>query len=206
MTFRYPAILLVLIVLPVSFFAQDFVIRRRPVVTSSVKVAVSDDFNRSSGSLGANWTTNPTDGIQIWSNYALDNGTSYPDLAWWSANSFNNSQFASLTVTAIQSSWQAFGPAVRVSAGNGYGATWHDTTVLDLRKVVGGAQSTIGTTSTVSVGDVIRIEVSGSSITVKKNGVAVIGPVTDTSISSGAAGMYGAGNPAQGDSWAGGDL
>jgi hypothetical protein len=50
--------------------------------------------------------------------------------------------------------------------------------------------------------DVIRIEVTGTSLTVKKNGSAVIGPITDSAISSGQAGVYGLdGGENKGDNW-----
>ncbi len=51
----------------------------------------------------------------------------------------------------------------------------------------------------------MRIEVSGSSITCKVNGSTVIGPVTDTSFSSGGIG-FGSLNDATFDNWSGGDL
>lgn len=52
-------------------------------------------------------------------------------------------------------------------------------TQLQLYKSLNGTLSSLGS-STVAVDDVIRIEASGNSITVKKNGTTVIGPVTVT--------------------------
>jgi|SRR5579884_2085868 len=173
------------------------------------KVSVSDDFNRSNsvGSLGANWTEAPSGGFSVWNNAMATESTGvYPSLAYWSANTFNANQYAQLKATSIASNWNAAGPAVRVSSGNCYAASWHDTNVLELHKVVSGTDTTLGTSATLAVGDVIRIEVSGTSISVKKNGVVVIGPVTDSGVSSGPAGLYSNGSGAGGDDWTGGEL
>jgi hypothetical protein len=180
-----------------------------PVAPSgSTPTAVSDNFNRSNSTdLGSNWTEVPLGGFGVWNNALSTQSTGvYPSLAYWSANSFNANQYAQLTATAIQSNWNAVGPAVRVSSGNCYAASWHDTNVLELHKVVSGTDTVIGTSTTLAVGDVIRIEVSGTSVTVKKNGTAVIGPITDSALSSGSAGLYSNGAGAAGDDWYGGDL
>lgn len=193
---------------PVPMCAQQVLpILGSPVAPSGgTKVSVSDNFNRANGSLGANWTQAPADGFSVWNNALSTANASYPELAYWSANTFSANQYGQMTVPSITGNWVAVGVAVRVSAGNCYAASWHDTNVLDLHKVVSGTDTTIGTTSTVAAGDTIRIEVSGTSISVKKNGTVVIGPLTDSSLASGSAGVYGNGSGAQGDNWAGGDL
>lgn len=55
--------------------------------------------------------------------------------------------------------------------------------VYDLGKAVGGVQTSLGSDATAPAnGHVLRLDCSGSTITAKRNGVIVIGPVTDTAI------------------------
>ena len=69
-----------------------------------------------------------------------------------------------------------------------YAALRFDTFIF--WKVVAGTFTQIGAAAgPATTNDIIRIEASGDQITVKKNGVVVIGPVTDTAIASGSAGM-----------------
>lgn len=169
---------------------------------------VTDNFNRADENpLAGNWTT-PAGQFQIFSNqlYTASGVTSH--YAYWNANTFANNQYASLKVITVSANWQSIGPAVRIqnTGANGYYVSWHDTNVLTLFVTVAGTDTSLGTSTAVAT-DVIRIEASGTSISVKKNGSVVIGPVTDSNFSSGKAGVGGSGGAAGvADDWAGGDL
>lgn len=88
------------------------------------------------------------------------------------------------------------GPAVRCSASGGGNAYWtrpnDGGTGCDVYKIVAGGYTNIGSTSsgiTWATGDVLKITVFGSTITVLRNG-ALIASVIDSSLTTGSyAGM-----------------
>lgn len=171
----------------------------------------TDDFNRANaGSLGANWTEQ-VNGLQVLSNACrgANAGSTY-QFAYWSADAFADDQYSEFTVTTVA---EQFGPAVRCS-GTG-GAT--DNYWLLLRasgegssfifKTDAGSFTSLADLGAVAwtAGDVARIEVSGTTVTAKRNGVT-LDSATDSSLASGSAGIMCRGDGAVVDDWAGGDL
>lgn len=181
----------------------------------------SDDFNRADNTdLGANWNniSGSTGPLTIFTNAvrwtaALDDGTEVYDggIAW------PNDQYSQCTVTGSGASGAnpdtGPGVCVRGSAGTnmyrvciGFGASSGETGIAKFVSAAHTALGAFGTDGFVS-GDVLRVEVSGSTITVFRNGTQVE-QRTDTSITSGNPGLsY---SSVQGDShmddWSGGDL
>jgi hypothetical protein len=179
---------------------------------ASGPVTVSDNFPGTS--LSANWTTDDSNVkvLAVSTGSVHGNTSSNHALAHWIAV-FKNDQFAQATITALNgNSVNTIGPGVRISGSDqtayflwarGNGATEFD-------KWVHGTSTALASCTgyTVTVGDVLRIEASGSTITAKKNGAAICGgPVTDTDISSGAPGIFGydLGTSAI-STWSGGNL
>jgi hypothetical protein len=145
-------------------------------------MAVSDNFNRTdSADLGANWTlvhgaTSP----QVLSNQAKGQQAAYHG-SLYNAVSFNATQTAQIESVSNQ----YHGPAVRMSSGpNWYGYFTHG----EIHKSVAGSVSTIGTEPTFTGGDTARIDISGTTIETFKN-AASNGTLTDSSLSSGSAGL-----------------
>lgn len=186
------------------------------VCTSAFGATYSDDFNRAdSGAnacLGANWTcyaggSVSSTGFQILSNQAVVTASFTDRKAKWSGGAVANDQFSQITVVAVNATDYGQSVIARfVDGDNFYEFVALNSSLVRLRKWVAGVSATIDTqTLTVVNGDVMRIEVSGSSITCKINGSTVIGPITDTSFSSGGIGFESS-NTATFDNWTGGDL
>lgn len=135
--------------------------------------------------------------------------------ARWTADSFDDDQYSEIVVNAIGAS-RYIGVSVRNSASAatfyGYEAD-NGTDGKYLFKYVSGSYTGIANSpgSSFSATDTVRLEVSGTTLTPKLNGSTDgdLGAQTDSSISSGSAGVAGAGtasNVSRGDNWEGGNL
>lgn len=175
----------------------------------------SDNFNRANGGLGANWTTQ-IGSPAISSNEAYGNSLGNDSYAFESAGTFGANQFSQATVKAIGSNdWTIVVARASGTAGstNGYYFYARATGASsELWKLVAGAYFLISNTGygPVAVNDVLRVEVSSTSITVKDNGTQIGTTQTDTSHSSGRPGLGFYPNTsvtaARLDDWSGGDL
>jgi hypothetical protein len=156
----------------------------------------------------ANWTY---DG----GSFAISSNTAIPstagfDFARWTGDTFAADQYSQGVAGALLGS-NHMGLAVRMNTSGGlnsYFAIWTSGGTT-LRKNVAGNVNTLATVATnPSAGDVMRIEVSGTSVVLKKNGVAFLGPVTDSNIATGTPGLagYGASSPTNLDDWEAGNL
>lgn len=105
-----------------------------------------------------------------------------------------------------------WGPSVRTSSSalTAYIVTpWPNdgSTQYQIFKHVAGAYSGLLTgTMTVAVNDIIKAQVSGSSISGYKNGSLALGPTTDTSITTGQPGIWIWVDDCALDAWSGGDI
>lgn len=178
----------------------------------------SDNFNRADGtSLGANWTVQVArDSPAIGTNEATVAASPLtPAWAYYSGTSFPADQWAEGVIGSRvhPGADEGAGPSVRMtSTGSAYGyfvqggAT--DTRLYLYNGVNGYTQ--LGTTAgSVGSGDTLRLEIVGTSLTVKKNGSTYI-TATDSTLSTGAAGLWltGASLATSGslDSWQAGDF
>jgi hypothetical protein len=131
-------------------------------------------------------------------------------LAAFYAGSFSNDQYAEAKITQVGSVDQRMGVAVRAGAGNGY-LFQASSNLWLLAKLVNYSFTSLAQASwTLTAGDVIRIEASGTTITAKRNGSTVT-TITDASHASGNPGVSGEGSAASGtytllDDWVGDDL
>jgi hypothetical protein len=181
---------------------------------ASVPVTASDNFNRANGAMGSNWTTWGSLPPHIASNEVKGGGNASPDAggAYWSANTFGNDQYSEVQVLGaiISGNWQ--GPVVRADATgqNDYTVIYYNgsTYVLALYKKISNAYTQIGSNynlpGALNSGDVVRIEASGTTLTVKLNGTAVI-TQTDSAIAGGSPGLVFYGNDLM-DNWDAGEL
>lgn len=176
----------------------------------------TDNFNRSNtwpgGGLGANWTIMLNGGLDIFGNEAIGS-TSANCLNRWSADSFANDQYSRVTIGDSDRDKQ--GPGVRLSGSGATSSGYVLSTWLgfgwQLYRVDAGAFTEIAADTDGShayaLGDVAELQVSGTSLTVLKNGSAVTGmPVTDATYGSGAAGIYANTTSGRLEQWEGGDL
>jgi hypothetical protein len=136
--------------------------------------------------------------------------------AHWNADSFNDDQYATVVMgVATAAGWM--GPGVRLSATgqNWYGFYGNSVgSNVNAIKVVSGSWTQLGSAGSTgfSGGDTLTLEVSGTTLSPKLNGSAYsdIGDQTDSSLSSGYAGIvgYGQSSPVNtnADTWEGGNL
>jgi hypothetical protein len=156
-----------------------------------------------------NWSIR-AGGFVINTNAVSPSSSALENAAWWNADAFADDQYATGTIAAIGGS--ALGLAVRVDTGanNSYYGYYSDATTSYLFKVVSGTWTQLGSTGAGwSAGDVIRLEISGTSLRPMVNGVtASIGVQTVTDLASGAAGLSGWNSDTANrlDNWEGGNL
>jgi len=157
----------------------------------------------------ANWTQNDSAAFAINTNAIYS--TTNDHGAHWNADAFDNDQYAQIKLVAL-AEFYYIGPAARCAASaiTFYGI-YSDLVSSYGFKFSGGVYTELFTDSGASrpaLNDTIRVEVSGTTINYKKNGVAYKGPYTDETIVSGSAGIVGYGNSAttRGDNWEGGNL
>ena len=158
-------------------------------------VIYSDGFNYPQGTgIGGNWVILDGElGIGPFGAYGIE-GNESPALMYYAAPVPSN-QFSEVTISAVGSSGNSVGPAVRISSGPYcYFAFWSGT-AISLYVLTPGPTFYLvpgGPSYSPSVGDVIRLEANGSVLTIKINGFSVF-TYTDTltapPISQGAVGV-----------------
>jgi hypothetical protein len=171
-----------------------------PVVTlesTGGGASVTDDFNRTNGALGANWTT--TTGSagtpQIASNKATASGGEAG--AYYSGATFAADHYAEIVVDA----WNVFA-AVRIAAGAKtmyrarliYDPEADDgTSTIELSKVINGGAPTVIRQDGflgLALGSALRLTVQGTTLSVKYGTTTHYSGVTDAAIASGAPGLW----------------
>lgn len=127
------------------------------------------------------------------------------------SGSFANDQYAEGKIAQVGSDQQFLGVCVRASLGNAYGFVVDGDQYYLWRLVNFGGYTTLAQGSvTISAGDIVRLEASGTTLTAKKNGSTVT-TITDSTFSSGAPGVAGFSFTTSGtytllDDWVGNDL
>lgn len=169
----------------------------------------TDNFNRADGALGVNWTGIAGNVPTVNTNACAGMSGGGDHGAFYSGASFANDQYSEGTLTALTSGASYIGVLVRGSSGNCYGF-YASTTDSYLFKVVSNTWTQLGATGPAFANnDVIRIEISSSSITCKKNGSASGMPSAtgQTDIASGSPGIFAyEGTASRIDDWTGADL
>src|SRR4029077_18733405 len=167
-----------------------------------------DNATRANGAIGANWTVT-NNGININSNNFV--GTvGGNDLAYWSASLFGPSQFAEVTITALNGTTDFPGVAVLVS-GSGGATQGYDcvenTTNIFIQRISGVSNTTLtSAAATGAIGDILRLEAApGGALTRYKNGVSTL-TATDTTYTSGQPALFLYGTTATSKNWSGGNL
>jgi hypothetical protein len=181
----------------------------RPQKTFTAAPA-SDNFNRATGRLGANWTAIRDGGLLISSQAVIGRRGLAGDI--WTARTFANDQYSQIEVTSKQltgSQW--IGAAVRVQAGglDGYVGIydWNGgRPELLLFKRSRGIWTQLGngySSGPLAAGTQLKLVADGSAIVFLENGIQRL-MVTDRSLSGGAPGImiYDTGTAG---SWSGGD-
>ena len=159
-------------------------------------MAVSDDFNRADGALGANWANSMgTSAPAISSNKVVGQNASNYGAAHWTANSFSNDHASQIVF--VTTNYLAAGVR-HATGGNWYGYFSHG----EIQKCVGGSVTSLVSRTAASAGQTIGLSVAGTTLTPSLNGTPGA-TTTDASLSTGAAGFCTYGNTCQGDDWQG---
>jgi endonuclease/exonuclease/phosphatase family metal-dependent hydrolase len=141
----------------------------------------------------ASWTVNAGNfAINTNSVYANGAGNGY-SMAIWNQSSFSNDQYAEITLPALTSGGY-IGVVVRGQSGSfsGY-IVVADSVGSSVLRCDAGTCTLLTSGGVFSQGDTLRLEASGTSITLKKNG-SVLAGVTDATYSSGRPGLAGYSN------------
>ena len=173
----------------------------------------TDAFTATSGTnlttYSSNWTV--TNGAWDINSNAVTPNQSGNCAAYWNADTFGNNQYAKGTLKS-QASGIETGPAVRMSSGpNCYVYRWKGNgTRKILAKIVDGTFTSFGSGGTITTDTVVELQVSGTTLTPLLNGSldTEIGEITDSTFSTGPAGIWGTGDSASSrlDDWEAGNL
>jgi hypothetical protein len=186
----------------------------------------SDNFTRADGALGDSWTRRAGDGGSnvVYSNAARAGATVGWNGDLWTANTFNDNQFSEALVTPSGANG---GPAVIVRGSTSVDScytvmVWEHATqgpTMALYKIVSGTPTQLGAlmvggTIPPTAPFILRLEVSGTTLTVKtgttRGTYNVQATITDSAVASGYPGIRNfnnAGTPAgKLDNWYGGSL
>lgn len=156
--------------------------------------SITDDFNRSNGALGTNWTSlsagqYASATTTINTNKVVSTSSGNRAASIYTGASINSDQYAQATLGTAAALY--IGVFTRMDAnGNGYLAQCTNLTVCSIAKVTSGTAATIGATITVSswTGQTLKLTSSGSTHTLYLDG-SEVGSRTDSSYSSGYAGI-----------------
>jgi PKD repeat protein len=172
-------------------------------------LVVTDDFNRPNvDPIGGNWITAPNHGsVAIADNQLKGSSESPPGGGSYYNAPFGSNQYSQARIAQMAN----VGVTVRMSATEQsyYRFQVIDATTAQLGKYVNGIFTQIDVdvpNVPYGAGDIIRLEVSGSTLTCKRNGNVIIN-VTDSSLSGGYPGVrFYASVGARLDDWEGGSL
>ena len=210
------ALLALLLICSLLLAAQFVFQHKSPIGTlhksSAVVPTAVDDFDRTDGPLGPNWTDMTGGGLAISSDAVTGTNGSGNSGDVWTADMFTSDQFSAVRVTSTHlTGGQWIGPAVRVQDGGGdaYVGTYYwnngaPELMLFLRSE--GAWTQIGTahsTSPLPAGTQLELEAVGSTLYFFENGIIAVS-ASNSSITGGAPGIMAYGS-AKASDWSGGD-
>lgn len=167
--------------------AGGAVVKTEAFATASDQNLTAYDVNYKQND-GNFWVRDPEDDV-----IADDANAS---IAHWEGNTFNNAQYAQIVIKTI-AGFSFIGAAVRCASGTTNTAYYFmaDSSLFSaMYKHVAGAETQLGSNAGVfAAGNTIYIDANGTTITPKKNGstTGTPGAQTDSSISSGYAGLSG---------------
>jgi hypothetical protein len=160
------------------------------VLTGSTST-VFDNFNRTNGALGANWT-NVSGSLQVSGNTVLGTNGAAQNMSVYTGVKFNADQFAAVTWSV--SGAQLIQVQVRGSSSlvTAYECSISTTTLAISKESNNSFSSLTSTTITGAVGDTVWCQVQGTTITaihIPATGAITTITATDASITSGSPGI-----------------
>ena len=179
--------------------AGDAVANYVQSATNSLTSGESDSFTYANGDLHAansNWAYEGSSAFTISSDVVYSTASQNPNFAYRSDFSSNSDQWAQVTAVVTGTSTQNCGVAVRISSSQQTAYIvqyWNNG--LRLGKYINGTFTLLVNADTFFpvTGDKLLLVAQGTTITLYKNGTQVA-QATDSSISSGLVGIFGAGS------------
>ncbi len=179
----------------------------------------TDAFTAANGTAlttySTNWALN-SGNFAINTNAVHPNQTTAECGARWTADVFGNDQYSQGRLANLTTTGQTVGVAVRMATSGaasyyGYYADGSGSGKTFLFKMVSGTWTQLGSLgAALSANDVLRLEVSGTTLTPKVNGATQSPPgaQSDSALSSGAGGLsgYSVSTSMRLDDWEGGNL
>lgn len=160
---------------------------------------ISDTFDRANGALGANWANAESGAMPtIDGNAALGGVGGAYSAAYYSGSSWNDEHSSLVVIGAVL---LYGGPGVRMSAGDNW-IHWLDDG--SITQSVAGVETSLATRGApIVAGDILKLTVSGVTLTPNKNGSDLATITLDGVLTGGAPGIIFYGNVAKLDSWEG---
>ncbi|MBA3843514.1 MAG: hypothetical protein H0X39_13045, partial [Actinobacteria bacterium] len=154
----------------------------------------SDLFSGAAGAVSASWTQQTTFNATLTGSGALSQAAASggEGFVYWNADTFSADQYSQCSLSVLAGGLfylgvRGSGTEAAVTAKRYHLAARATSTSLEKR--TGGVTSTLASLSaTIVPGDLVRIAVVGTAITVYKNGTS-IGTATDSAISTGTPGV-----------------
>lgn len=167
----------------------------------------SDSFQRANGPVGSNWTSN-LNGFNISGNTCVGNTAAVFNGMFWSADSFNDAHYSTITIGSGTGQW---GPSVRAQAG---ADSYYSYSVSGVSpnmsgsffKRVAGVNTNIGgTVAGFATGDTVTLACAGNVLFAFRNGTFVAA-VKDSTFSGGKPGIQLFSTTNAITSWSGGNF
>lgn len=178
----------------------------------------TDNFTASNGTQLTGYSANWSLGNALASDFVIDTNAVRSPFnrglalhAYRNDGSFANDQYAEAKIVQVGSASQYMGVCVRAGDGDCYGFIVDATYYYVYRLVSYGAYTTLAEGAlSVTTGAIIRLEVSGTTLTAKCNG-STVATINDSTFSSGRPGIAANGGASSGtytllDDWVGDDL
>jgi hypothetical protein len=180
-------------------------------------IIASDPFTGTGNApLSANWTAGSHTGFApvLLNNEAYDNQPAVTADAYWSAAAWPNNGYSEVVLGTVISTVtdEGVGPSFRTQDPATSGKYLAQTNSHETRLYVtltGSTFTQLGSDGPAgAAGDRLRLICNGNQISVTLNGTVIIGPVTDTTLTSGNAGIWTTqlGGPGTLASWEAGNL
>lgn len=166
-----------------------------------VQVA-TDNFNRSNGAVGSNWTASPDEGFDLTILSNALKGQGGDAAGFWNANSFNNAQYSQITVTTAGN---YSGVIVRGNASDYVVGQYIDGDVAIIWYNSGGYTQIARVAHSVVNGDILRLEAVGSAFSLYVNGTLRASGSNGSAPATGAAGVLCSSADVL-DNWVGGNI
>lgn len=153
-------------------------------------MVVTDNFNRDENPLASPWTLVSGTSNTLFCTAALGHAlaNTAPAAMYYNA-AFADDQYAQINAYSAGSAGSDVLVRVQSGANSYYASAWFGSTLLRIVKVTNGTSSVLASFSVSFVnGALIRLEVSGSTLSLYYNGT-LLGTATDTTYTSGFPGI-----------------